>query len=103
MSNDAHWAQLRKRQRLCWVLLAAFIPVSVVVGLPLSIIFASTKPLVVVAAAWMLTLLIASNRVVSWPCPRCGKPFVSTRWSYNTFARKCRHCQLPKWSAEAAR
>jgi hypothetical protein len=97
---DGHWAELRRRQRTCWWLFATYVPGAFLVGLPLSRVFNSSAPFFAVAGAWMVALGIAGNRVINWPCPRSGKPFMSTSWSSNSFARKCRHCKLPKWARD---
>jgi hypothetical protein len=46
---------------------------------------------------WMLSAL----RFEFFRCPRCGQ-FFSVTWWYNTsfLARKCVHCDLPKFSDE---
>jgi hypothetical protein len=46
--------------------------------------------------AWMAVFAWTSIRLQRFPCPRCGKPFFSTTFSYWPFAQECRHCGLPK-------
>ena len=98
MEHDPIWAELRKRERICWVLLLAYVPVVAIIGFSLGRLVDSSVPFLLVAGAWACALLVAGNGVLSWPCPRCGQPFFSTRWYYNTFARRCVHCKLPKWA-----
>jgi len=47
---------------------------------------------------WAIAAIVASQPPIRTPCPRCGKPFHSTFWYYNRFARRCVHCRLPKWA-----
>jgi hypothetical protein len=47
---------------------------------------------------WAVGAIVASQRPVRWPCPRCGKAFHAGSWGSNGFARRCLHCKLPKWS-----
>jgi hypothetical protein len=52
-----------------------------------------------VLIAWVVFLISTGAEVAYWPCPRCGKKF-SSKWGYTvgTFARRCVHCGLPKYS-----
>lgn len=52
----------------------------------------------IVALAWMISLVVTGNRAANFRCPRCGKHFFKTFWYYNSFARRCVHCGLRKWS-----
>jgi hypothetical protein len=51
---------------------------------------------------WGLFWLYAGNRAASFSCPRCGRPFFCGSLLglpyRNTFAGKCLHCGLPKWT-----
>jgi hypothetical protein len=49
-------------------------------------------------APWVVAAALVSQAPVRWRCPRCGKPFHSTTWGHNGFARRCMHCHLPKWA-----
>lgn len=49
------------------------------------------------------TVFLAQLRVIRWPCPRCGRPFLATWYYSNSFARRCVHCGLPKWAAGSER
>src|SRR5581483_4668326 len=42
--------------------------------------------------------VIAGNFALRFPCPRCGKPFFEKWWYYNSAARRCVHCGLPKYA-----
>ena len=95
------WDDYRRRKRLCWILFLTYVPGVFGIGLPLDRLFSSELPLGILAGMWMVALLVAGNYAIAWRCPRCGKPFFLTWWGYNSFARKCVHCMLPKWSTEA--
>jgi len=71
-----------------------------VFGVPLSNIFNSEIPAVVIALMWMTAFAIAGWRTTYWRCPRCKKSFFA-KWYINQFARKCVHCGLKKWSTES--
>ena len=52
---------------------------------------------------WIIAAIAKSQAAVRAPCPRCDKPFHSTSWGHNAFARRCLHCGLPKWAPEDPR
>jgi hypothetical protein len=101
LSYAEKWDDYRRRKRLCWVLFLTYVPGRFAIGLALGRLFSSELPLGIVAGMWMLALLIAGNSAIAWRCPRCGKPFFRRWWRYNSLARECLHCKLPKWSTEA--
>ena len=45
--------------------------------------------------AWMGVFLYWNLRWVSWPCPRCGQPFISL---LTPIHRRCAYCRLPIWA-----
>ena len=52
--------------------------------------------------AYLLVFGILSVKLTSWPCPRCGKPFIRGEWGSLKFTspldllsgRPCKHCGL---------
>ena len=100
---DPHWKEYRRR---CWVfrlallltpawmIYAASIRTSLV-GYGLSHDSASFLTFMPMLAL----LIVAHLRRILWPCPRCGRPFHVTWWYSNTWARRCVHCGLPKWTS----
>ena len=38
---------------------------------------------------WIVAAILQGQGAVRAPCPRCGKPFNSTAWGHNGFARRC--------------
>jgi hypothetical protein len=49
----------------------------------------------VAGVAWMGVFLYWNLRWVSWPCPRCGQPFISL---LTPIHRQCAHCRLRIWA-----
>jgi hypothetical protein len=47
---------------------------------------------------WVAAAAMAGQAPIRWRCPRCARPFFSTTWFRNGFARRCLHCGLPKWA-----
>ena len=47
---------------------------------------------------WLIAVVLLNSHGMRWPCPRCGKPYFSATLYYNSFARRCLHCGLPKWA-----
>ena len=47
-----------------------------------------------------VALFILNHLYTSWPCPKCGKPFVNNgNWVWWT--SKCVHCGLPKYTEQS--
>jgi hypothetical protein len=97
---EAQWQDYRRRSRLGLLLFLGYVPGVALLGLPLTLLFSSGIPILVVAGAWMLALSVIGNRGLAWRCPRCGEHFFRGSWYYNSFARRCVHCGLPKWSTD---
>ena len=98
MADQTQWRDLRRRQRIVWLVFLSYIPGIVILSIPLEALFDSETPVFVVAVLWFVALAVASGYMENWKCPRCGKPFFRTWWYHNTFAQRCIHCKLPKWS-----
>jgi Zn ribbon nucleic-acid-binding protein len=100
------WRELRRRRLIFWLWFLGYVPavaaivvmlffVIYLIGLPRSWI---DPAFYIIAGAWMVAILLASYRAMAFLCPRCHQPFFRTWWYYNSFARKCVHCGLPKWA-----
>ena len=79
----------------------SFLAVPAAVGLAfLSNLLATTFLLFWVAAMLLfLAFLVTGLELSRFPCPRCARPFFSTRWIVkNRFRKTCRHCGLQKWA-----
>lgn len=99
--HDA-WDEYRKRRNLATIAFVGYVPVVYLVADLAFKLFHTSVPGYAFAAAWMLFIIISSNRVVWFPCPRCGKRFFAKWWYHNMFARRCVHCGLRKYSDGAA-
>ena len=97
MAVPTAWGSYRRWSRVCWALVAGYLPGVAGIGAGLSILLGSEIPAFLVWGGWTGALVYAGNRALAFRCPRCGYPFFRTAWSYNSFARKCVHCGLPKW------
>jgi endogenous inhibitor of DNA gyrase (YacG/DUF329 family) len=51
---------------------------------------------------WMCIWVCILLRMSTLRCPRCGQRFFIGKWHglplSNPFARRCAHCDLPKWA-----
>ena len=103
MSNYMkQWQEYRTRRGLALFAFIGFVPAEVAVILVSMLLFNSDRPALVFAYCWMAFFFVASRRASRFPCPRCGKMFFlySGFSSYSMFAKKCVHCDLPKYAGE---
>lgn len=94
------WRDYRKRRRIFLVVCITYLPGVFILAYPLIRLVGSDHPVYIIAGTWMLGFLIAGLRFSHWRCPRCGNWFFAKWWFVNQFARKCVHCQLPKWALD---
>ena len=99
---EEQWKDYGHRKRLFWLIFLSYVPGVWATGGALRYLFSSEIPAFVVAGLWMLALVVSGNYAIACRCPRCGKSFFRGAWYYNSFARKCVHCHLPKWSIDPA-
>lgn len=97
------WTDLKFRTRLFWFALIGYIPVTLIVGYPLSKIFHSEKAMVAVAVCWLVLFAVSGIYLHGFKCPRCRKLFFKKKLMfnfgvYNLFGVKCPNCGLRKWS-----
>jgi hypothetical protein len=95
---STRWSDYKRRRNLFWLVFLTYIPGVVILGIPLSKLLHADSIVFVIVALWMLAFVVVGNYWGFWKCPRCGKPFFRKWWYHNSFARKCVHCKLPKWS-----
>jgi hypothetical protein len=101
----AAWVEYRKRRRHYWQSFFSFFLLAVPIGL-VAVIFqvARLDPhsaaaavfsifSLCCAAAWLVTCWAMLYRLLTWPCPRCGKPFAYS-WLNSWPTNKCKHCGL---------
>lgn len=94
MNPDApSWNNYRWRRR--WFFILWLIGVLVLKREAASII-GSAIPIVL--GAWLVAFILAANYLSTFPCPRCGLAFFRKSFWHNPLARRCMHCDLPKWS-----
>ena len=91
----AAWAQYRRVRRSMLVAWLGPFPVVLFVifnqhSLPYGTVIAW-----LVALGWLGTFWHFNLRWVSWPCPRCGAPFIDI-WSITH--RRCANCRLAIWA-----
>ncbi len=101
MQTNPHidpWGEYRKRRNVALFAFIGYVPIVFAIALLSIRLFSTFTPAFVVAFAWMAFVLIASNLVARFRCPRCGKPFFAQWWYYNSFARRCVHCGLRKYA-----
>lgn len=97
---ETSWQHYRKQSRLAWFLWLAFVPVVGGVGVLITRFTRETFPIMILAVTWIIWWFVVSTRVGNFRCPRCDRPFFRAQWYHNSFARKCVHCGLPKYSTE---
>lgn len=95
--NRYSWDEFRKLRRDWLLLLALYVPVCFGVLWLSGRLFESATPAFVFAIAWVIALGVQGFRMVFWPCPRCGHPFL---WpgGFLAIKRRCSYCGLKKWS-----
>jgi Zn ribbon nucleic-acid-binding protein len=94
------WGELKKRKNLALFAFFAYVPITFLFGVLTHPFLQSDKPVIVFAIAWMFFFAVASSRFYAFACPRCGNRFFTRWWYHNSFARKCVHCKLPKYSTK---
>jgi hypothetical protein len=92
------WQEYRRRRNLARFAYSGGAPFVFVVGLVGERLFHSMAPASVVAVGWMIFIGATSIRWQGFRCPRCRKWFFGKWWYYNSFARRCVHCRLPKYA-----
>jgi len=92
MTYEKQRREYQKRNVLFWGLFAGYIPVVVIVGIPLGRVFDFKEMPGLIALAWMLAFGIVGIYRTMWKCPRCHKRFYYKWWYHNAFTRKCLHC-----------
>src|SRR5208283_930166 len=98
---SSHGSQWSRYKRLKWAWSVSFLgllPVVAIAGFFATTIFQKRIPdtaFSVFVALWFLGSVYLNYLYISWPCPRCGEPFVNNgNWVWWT--KSCVHCGLPK-------
>ncbi len=91
MDYSRSWQELRRKQRVAWLVLPACIPVGVVADH-----FHSRLLFFVLGGLWCAAGLFAFGRVSAFPCPRCRKTYFIEKLRKNPSSVRCLHCGLRK-------
>jgi hypothetical protein len=97
----AAWADYRRRRQWFWgEYVGGFFALMALLELGQWLGWASLVEtgFAILSPVWMLVFVVVAIRLQLFKCPRCGLQFFKTFWSYNPFAKRCRHCGLPKWA-----
>lgn len=91
------WRDYRERVQLFYgVWLGGFL-ITVSLAYALSHISASNWPVLAIGLPWILGCFSAGAHLQLFLCPRCHNQFSKALGCYRPFARRCVHCDLPKW------
>jgi len=99
-SDDERWSRYKKLKSAWFISFFSFVPAVLIAGLISTRIF--HKPIPNTASSVFVVFCFLSSAFLnhlftSWPCPRCGKPFVNNgNWEWWT--KTCVHCGVPKYS-----
>jgi len=92
------WEDYRRRRRWFYgVWLGGFLVIALLLSI-LSKLRLDNLAFYILGPGWIIAFILAACRVQSFRCPRCQQRFFATSWYYNSFARRCVHCGLRKWS-----
>lgn len=97
MPYRKRWNDLRQRQWICMVAMLGLLPAYTLFRRISEALIGSDALGRAMGATWSVCVLAALAWLATWSCPRCERPFFSTFWLANPFARRCMHCKLPKW------
>ncbi len=95
----ASWSRYKKRRVLFVLAFLGYVPICDAFAKLTKRVFGTFDPAFILALVWMAMFYIAGTRLLSWPCPKCGKCFSGTGWqNKGLLAPKCVHCGLPKYA-----
>src|SRR6266480_2314446 len=97
---DEQWAEYRRRRRSFWKTLFSsflfFIPFGIIALIrpgwrdnlpaPVGVV------LLLCTVAWFTLYVRAWYRLLKWPCPCCGKPFIHAWFAGSWPTDTCKHC-----------
>jgi hypothetical protein len=90
------WNELRRRESWMLFFFIAYIPVVGGLVALLERFVSPEVPAVVLAIVWMLMMLVAWYRLLSFACPRCGEWFRTKWFGWVSLGRRCVHCGLER-------
>jgi len=99
--HQAAWDDYRRRAWRFWGAIALYLPVVGILSFFVNaIVVHDVFFLVIWIGVWIALIVPADRSVMSFPCPRCSRPFFGGDSFYNGFARRCVHCKLRKWALD---
>ena len=97
------WQHYRKLSRLRLIAFAGWLPFGVAVAGLAHLLDLSEHVFPFLLLPWFGFIVVALFRAGSFQCPRCHDAFFYTWYFSNPLARRCVHCNLPKWADESGR
>jgi hypothetical protein len=96
---EEDWTQYRRDRRDFWIVFVGYVPSMSLAAVVSEWLFHSYTLAFILAAAYMLLVIVAGIRVSGFYCPRCSETFAGTSlYNLGFLARKCQHCGLRKFS-----
>lgn len=93
------WHELKRRQKRAVVVFFLWFPTTVVVSFLSVLLIGREADLgFIFGLTWMASLAREYILLISWRCPKCGKPFMWGNRVAWPFVSKCIHCGLPKYT-----
>ena len=89
------WDNYRWRLLLVCIAFFGAIPVAGCGGMFIAQV--SERAAIALAVGWLGFFGVSVVWVNSFPCPRCRRPFFHRPFVQNPLARRCMHCDWPKW------
>jgi hypothetical protein len=92
----ASWREYQRRNRAAMLGMALGMPGITAICVAALLIGLESVIIVYPAAlmVWLVWWAISAFRLVRWPCPRCGVPWLSSQPIEFTKHRKCGQCDL---------
>ena len=106
-TQEDEWAELFARERNCraaflvpWLILV--IVAAIALTLPVESLRFVWLLLIVFVCTWPIFYVSVLSQLLAWPCPRCGKHFVSWLLNFSLGRKRCCHCGLQRPQAASA-
>jgi hypothetical protein len=99
-SHEEQWHRYKALKWAWSISVLGFLPLLAIVGMLATRVFQKQIPDTasgVFVTLWFLSSAYLNLLFTSWPCPRCGRPFINKgNWAWWT--KSCVHCGLRKYS-----
>lgn len=95
------WRGYRQRNRVAVWLLVGGLALAVVVAIAVKVLLGASGEFIFLGTVvlWGAAWGYAALRVVRWPCPRCGQPWLSNQQARLGAPRVCANCGLGLYEA----